>query len=276
MRGMARFQPVSCDSMTPKPPSKAWLARLSKLDTRKGREEENLFLAEGWKIVRECFAAGLRCDGLLVSEPEVEGEDLKELLAMNESDRFEVFTLSESQFQKAASTRNPQGILGVFERPAPHSLEVLSGLDGIVVVLDQVQDPGNVGTAIRCAAGLGSSAVALTEGCADLWNPKTLRATAGSVFHIPCVASVPRVLLVEALKADLFKIWIADSQGAPVTQEPEIPQRLAIVFGNESRGAGRSWTDIVDFKKVGLPLARGVESLNVGTAVAAMLATIRR
>ena len=262
--------------MLPIPPSKAWLARLSKLDTRKGREEENLFLAEGWKIVRECFEAGLGCQGLLVSEPEVEGDDLKELLVASKSGPYEIFTLPESQFQKAATTRNPQGILGVFDRPPRQSPEVLKEIHGVVVVLDAVQDPGNVGTAIRCAAGLGASAVALTEGCADVWNPKTLRASAGALFRLPYVPSVPSELLGKTLAANGFAVWIADAEGAPVGEVETIPQRLAIVFGNESRGAGRTWERLADAKKVGLPLARGVESLNVGAAVAAMLAALAK
>ena len=142
--------------MSPQPPSKAWLARLRKLDTRKGREEENRFVAEGWKIVREGFQAGLKCQGLLIAAPQLESEEWSRLLASFDVAGTEIFTLSESQFERAASTRSPQGILGVFERLTPPGLEFLKSIRGMVVVLDGVQDPGNVGTAIRCAAGLGA------------------------------------------------------------------------------------------------------------------------
>ena len=176
--------------MNPRPPSKAWLTRLRKLKTRKGREEENRFVAEGWKIVHECFGANLDCQGLLVSDLELESGELRELLASRDMAGDEVFSLPESQFGKAASTRSPQGILGVFTRPTPPSLDIFKRIEGIVVVLDEVRDPGNAGTAIRCAAGLGAEAIALTVGCADLWNPKTIRAGAGAIFRLPVVGSV--------------------------------------------------------------------------------------
>ena len=154
-------------------------------------------------------------------------------------------------------------------------MDLLRNLDGTVLVLHELQDPGNVGTAIRCAAGLGAEGVLTTTGCVDLWNPKTVRAAAGALFRIPVWKEIDPLTARSALEEYGFEIWVADAKGESVFEVERFPQRIALVFGNESHGAGDSWELAGLPRKIGIPLGRGVESLNVASAAAALLAIVQ-
>jgi len=255
-------------------PSNAALSRLGKLRTRKGRERLGRFLVEGRKVVAEAFQAGLRPHTILIDEKVLAGQDPKTSLGMPEGCESLMRVLSDKEFGALATTTHSQGILAEFEKPSlpgPRFLEVPSGP---IVVLHEVRDPGNVGTVIRSAAALGAAGVITTRGCAEIWNPKTVRATSGALFRIPILESflpeeVRRVLLEKC-----YRVWVADPRGDSLGEIIEIPGRLALVFGNESRGAGEIWSGSNSIRKVGIPPARGVESLNVAMAATAMLAVL--
>jgi TrmH family RNA methyltransferase len=248
------------------PPSKGLLSRWRKLHTRKGREEAGRFLAEGPKLISEAFSAGLLCHAVVLS-PEIEDVTI---LGDPPRDPSLVYRAGSKDLKGLAQTQSPQGILAEFDQPAPMAWEEAFLRPGCWVILDSVQDPGNVGAAIRVAAGLGAGGVLLTPGCAEVWNAKTLRSTSGAVFRIPVVGPVGLDEIQSTLKEET--VWIAASGGTSILEiEGDFPPR-AIVFGNESQGVSSSWEGLPDARKVGMPLHAGVESLNVGTAVAALLA----
>jgi len=253
------------------PPSKATLSRLRKLQRKKGRDDLGSFLAEGPKVVAEAFHANLSCRSLLLAEDFALPPDVEALLGSGRLPRDRVFTLPSRKFYSLCSTQTPQGILAEFKLPQSAVLTLLGKIGRPVVVLHEVQDPGNVGTAIRCTAALGGGGVLLTEGCADLWNPKTVRASAGACFRLPIWTG----LSPSGAKAALIKyrdeIWVADAKGSSVREIEAHSGRLAIVFGNESRGVGDFYRDAPSARLVGIPMQGGVESLNVGVAVGIML-----
>jgi TrmH family RNA methyltransferase len=231
------------------------------------------FLAEGQKVTGEALRMGLPCHSLLFSESLTE-EDHQGLEAVLPPEMSGLISsLPEKEFATLCGTVTPQGLLAEFDQPKSPPLLEMSEKDPLLLILDEVRDPGNLGTAIRCAAALGASGVILTKGCADLWNPKTVRATAGSVFRIPVWAGVPGADVGKELCDRGFAVWVSSPAGEPLTGKPRPPQ-LAIVAGNESRGAGDAWQKLPGARKVSVPMRRGVESLNVGTAVAAILAIV--
>lgn len=261
-------------TMHPYPrPSKTTIARIRKLQTRKGREEMGRFLAEGQKVTGEALRMGLHCHALLLSESLPEEDRLELEASLPPEVNGLVSSLPEKEFVTLCGTVTPQGLLAEFDQPqVPPLFEV--GKEGpLLLILDEVRDPGNLGTAIRCAAALGADGVILTKGCADLWNPKTVRATAGSVFRIPVWAGIPGAEVVKELGDRGFTVWVASPSGEPLRGKSR-PPKLAIVAGNESRGAGDAWEKAPGAKMVSVPMRRGVESLNVGTAVAAILAIV--
>jgi len=183
--------------------------------------------------------------------------------------------MERTGFDRLCGTQTPQGVIGEFDQPAAPSLSPLESGLSLIVVLDEVQDPGNVGTSIRVAAGLGAEGVLLTQGCADLWNPKVVRASAGAVLHVPVWRGINSGDAAQILSSARYTFWIADASGESLFSETRIPERLVLVLGNESHGASLSWLEVQGARRIGLPMDHGVESLNVGTALAALLGSIR-
>ena len=253
------------------PPSKALISRIRKLQTRKGREESGRFPAEGTQLVKECLLAGVRCHSLIFSDdfPESSQAELTSLLLPLA--RVTTTMMERPAFDRLCDTQTPQGVLGEFDQPAAPRLSLLESDLRLLVVLDEVQDPGNLGTSIRVAAGLGAGGVLLTRGCADLWNPKVVRATAGALFRIPVWRELSPEEATQHLSSAGYELWMTDAAGDSLFLERRIPSRLAIVMGNEAHGASEAWLKIRGSKRIGLPMTHGVESLNVGTALAAIL-----
>jgi len=172
-----------------------------------------------------------------------------------------------------ADTEHPQGVIAVIEPPG-WKLEALAPRAGeVVVVLDGVQDPGNVGAIARTALGLGASGLIALKGTAELTNPKVLRGSMGALFRLPSVSSTDAECLawVERVGAVL---WVTDSAGErPGGQRLTAP--VALVLGNEGAGI-RAELDRVATRRLAIPLHAGVESLNVAVAAGILLYEVRR
>ncbi|MCU1350251.1 MAG: rRNA methyltransferase [Acidobacteria bacterium] len=171
-------------------------------------------------------------------------------------------TISDELFEALSETKSAQGVLGLFERPRAAFAALLTRRDTIIVALDGVQDPGNVGTIVRLAAAFDAAGVALLPGCADPFGPKAIRASAGAILTVPVVDVTARDLLDAGLP-----LFAADASGA--TGAP--PARGAIlVFGNEGSGVSQ------ELRNASTPLAiatsNRVESLNVAASAAILLA----
>ena len=164
--------------------------------------------------------------------------------------------LSPELFDSLAETKSPTGVLALFERPAPANLFARD--ETIVVALDSVQDPGNVGTIVRLAAAFDVGGVALLPGCADPYSPKSIRASAGAILHVPVAP-----LTIDDLRWPLF---VTDSGGSPV----DPPSRKAIlVFGSEGRGVSPEIAQRA--KSIAIRTSGRVESLNVAASAAILL-----
>jgi len=142
-----------------------------------------------------------------------------------------------------------------------------------VLVLDGVQDPGNVGTLLRTAFALGCPGAVLLKGTADAANPKALRAAAGASFRMP-LATASDEQLAGWLKRHRIVLWVSDAAGTPIWRL-EAPARLAVVMGNEGAGV-RPAVAALSRDRVAIPLARGAESLNVAVAAGIILHEVQR
>lgn len=241
------------------------------LRLRKGRERRGLALAEGVRLVEEALAAGVPVRHALVSpalEATPRGRGLKATLARRKPPAEEV---SEKVFDELAATEHPQGVLAVIEPPTWSLQDVKPGPRSPVLVLDAVQDPGNVGTMVRSAFALGAAGILALPGTAEVTNPKALRATMGGLFRLPYV-TVDEKSLWDWSKEQGVQVLIAAMDGKPLREHRG---RLAIVLGNEGAGTRPSLDDWVD-GRVGIPLREGAESLNVGVAAAILLYEVTR
>ena len=172
----------------------------------------------------------------------------------------------------AALTRveTPQGALAIAARPAPPELAHLAAADTLAVVLDAVQDPGNVGAIVRTAAAAGATAVATVGGAADPFGPKALRASAGAAFRMPVLHFEDAGAAAAALRERGVRLVVADTRGDDLAAAPVFARPVALVFGNEGAGTGAAWRHArATFVRV--PTAAAVESLNVAAAAAVLL-----
>jgi len=243
------------------------------LKRRKSREKHSLFVAEGVRSVEELLNSSLRIHGILTA-PQLEdaprGRLLLDLIASKGTESSRV---NEMEFRSAAETESPQGVIAIAEIPA-HSFDQLTGKKSLrLLVLDAVQDPGNVGTILRTAAALGADATVALPGTVDIWNAKVVRAAMGASFHHPAFHSTVESL-ISFLLTENTELWGADTGGESVDVVTP-PERLALAVGNE--GAGLSSSIRAQVRRlVSLPISGAVESLNVSVATGILLYQLKK
>ena len=244
------------------------------LQSRRGRERRGRTLVEGVRLVDDVRAAGITLHGALVSpmlEGTPRGRALKhDLLAAG----VPLVSQSDDELGELAETEQPQGIIAVTDPPVARRDDLRPTRTRPLLVLDAVQDPGNVGTMLRTALALGAAGVVLLDGSVELGNPKVLRASMGAAFRLPAV-SMPADEFLAWAAASGLELWAADLQGAPLHETPRGTAPVALVMGNEGAGL-RPTVAAAACQLVRIPIDPGAESLNVGVAAAILLYELRR
>jgi len=252
------------------------LTTIRDLARRRGRERRGLALAEGIRLVEEALAAGTPLRGAAIS-PALEGTPRGQALKLAMAEQgVRLVEVPPAELDALADTEHPQGVVAIVELRVWSLADVPSPPGAVVLVLDAVQDPGNVGTMLRTALGLGAAGVVALKGTAELTNPKVLRGSMGAAFRLPAVAADAGAFLGWVAECGV-EIWAAATDGEPVGRRRGGPSRrtLALVLGNE--GAGVSATIAAAARRrVAIPLAPGVESLNVAVAAGILLHEVTR
>lgn len=249
--------------------SKGQAKLIRKLRSRKQRDERLQFLVEGIRLGEELLRSGLPVE-LAVLAPSLRTSARGRRLAAEIAARdLTVAELPDRELKRLADTESPQGLLMVAQRPRHRLAEFEPGPGGPVLVLDRLQDPGNAGTLVRVAEALGVVWVVALPGCVDPWNPKAVRAAAGSLFRLP-VSQEPWPEVRSWLQRHGFRIMCADPGGHAIARRTESLKRFALVLGNEPGGlSAEVETDCDQSVAVRLPL--GMDSLNVAIAGAILL-----
>jgi TrmH family RNA methyltransferase len=243
------------------------------LRRRKSRERQDLFVAEGVRAVEELLDSALQIRGALVSPVAEEASRTKEILAEFGHRDIVVERVTAGEFASAADTDSPQGILAIAQVPR-RSLADLPNDDAVrILVLDAIQDPGNVGTILRTASALGATATFALPGTVDLWNAKVVRSGMGAHFHHLCLSGTWDDLDAFCRERSI-SIWAADAGGDSIDRLNR-PSRLALVVGNEGSGLSSISRQRAD-QVVALPITDSTESLNVAVATGILLYELRR
>ena len=246
-------------------PSRAEAARFRALHSRKGRRKHGMCLAEGPRLLRELASRGpAPVQVLYTAEAAAEPRDgglIESLLRRG----VHCERVGEKELELLADAAAPQGILAAV--PIPDTAWPESATR--VLVLDRLQDPGNVGTLLRTAEALGLDGALILRGTADPWGPKALRAAAGSTFRLPLRVG-PWSDVGGQLSRDGFETWAAEASGERLTRSEPMPEKLALVLGNEGDGVDAEIL-VPGVRKVAVSLAGGVESLNVAAAGAILM-----
>jgi TrmH family RNA methyltransferase len=242
------------------------------LGRRKAREKHSLFVAEGVRSVEELLRSGLKVRGALVAPQLAEAPRGQALRAALDQSGVEVAEVSEKDFRSAAETESPQGVLAIGEVPARSLYTLDCAVKCRLVVLDGVQDPGNVGTILRASAALGATGTVALPGTVDLWNPKVIRSSMGAQFiHSAFHAGMDDVL--GFLDGNGIDLWATAASGVPLSRA-DAPARLALAVGNEGAGVSSEIRTRAQ-RIVSLPISGSVESLNVAVATGIILYELR-
>ena len=234
---------------------------IKKLKEKKHRIKSNKYLIEGLRFVEEAIKSKVSIDSIIFTESFKEkNPDL--FLKINEN--IKLIQMNEALLKQLCSTENPQGIVGVINM---QNKELKSG--ELVVLVDKVQDPGNMGTIIRTAHAAGAAGIVMTKGTVDIYNDKTLRSTMGSIFYIPIVED-DSLDFVKSLKKEGYKLVVSSLQGKNNFFEENLQGKVMIAVGNEGNGVSDEVYDIADIK-VKIPMPGEAESLNVAIATSIMI-----
>ncbi len=238
------------------------------LQRRKARERHDLFVAEGIRAVEELLASPLHIVGALTSNDRSANPRLAEVRDAIAARGVELAEVSERDFSSASDTDTPQGILVIGKIPERALANTKLTDRARVLVLDAIQDPGNVGTILRTAAAFDVAATVATAGTVDLWNAKVVRGAMGALFrHHALHASWSE--LDTFLRDNDVALWGADAAGSPLGDR-DAPAKLAIAVGNEGSGlTGDARSRVVH--TVSIPTSATVESLNVAVAAGILL-----
>jgi TrmH family RNA methyltransferase len=230
------------------------------LEKRSARRKEGRFVVEGPHLVAE---AGDKLECLVYCEnlPEVQKLETKGVPG---------YKISRQQFEDLSGVEAPQGVLGVVKEFGYGYRDLLKGDKTLIVYCLGVQDPGNLGTIIRSADAFGASGVVVSKGTVDLYNPKVVRSTMGSLFHLPIVITEDDGATVKYLRERKVKLISTDAAGKKDLSEAKLKGPVAILLGNEGRGLPAEVSKLAD-ETVRIPMAGRAESLNVGMAASVLL-----
>jgi RNA methyltransferase, TrmH family len=249
---------------SPKNPTVKALARLRE---RRHREREGLFLIEGAREVTRAAQAGVPLEQLLIAETFL-GDEGRALLREAPAD-LKRFELSEAAFARLSLRQNPDGVLAV-ARAVPIALESLTlPEDALVLVIDGLEKPGNIGALLRTADAGDLAAVFLSGAGADLHNPNVIRSSVGSVFSRPVLA-VPERDLLAFLRAGGFTLVAATPEAERAHWDEDYRGRTALLLGAEHAGLSAFWREEAD-RPVRIPMRGAADSLNVATAGAILI-----
>lgn len=234
----------------------------------KKRREDNVFLAEGIKMLREAPKDWIK-EVYLTEEvlQRLRKED-GEVLAKIENTGYEL--LSDEVMKKVSDTQTPQGALVVLNRPSYTLEDIVGNGEGIFMVLENLQDPGNLGTIIRTGEGAGIRGVIMSQDTVDIYNPKTIRATMGSVYRVPFIYVETLSNSICYLKEKGVRTYAAHLKGKKQYYEFSYTGGTAFLIGNEGNGLKKETADLAD-EYLRIPMEGQVESLNAAIAATILM-----
>lgn len=240
------------------------------LHSKKGREISGNFLIEGTNSVAEAVKDNLKIKLIAFKE----GAKPSDFL-LNKAQ--ELYSFSEPVMKKVSTTDSPASVIAVCEQLKCSLKDILTPQQNsrLIVVLDEIKDPGNLGTIIRTSAAAAVDGIILTDASVDIYNPKIVRSTAGCLWKVPVIYHKNKKDLIKDLKNLKIKLYASDASGALVYSSANFNSDVAIIFGSEAQGLSDEFLAGCD-EKINIPISKKVESLNVASSVAIILFEVIR
>lgn len=250
------------------------IKQTSLLQQKKYRKEQNLFLLEGIKNIIEALNSDFAIKSLFIDTKSIKSEDFEAINALAQKKNVQIYNVTAEIINKLSDTKSPQPVIACIEQLSYQLGDIdLSGKP-LLLVLDSISDPGNLGTIIRTADATGIQGILINQNCADLFSAKTLRSTMGSIFHLPIIGEMTDEQIILWLKENKFKIVTTSAEAKISMNEADFDQKIALVMGNEAHGVSSAYKHSADFQ-VSIPMRGKAESLNVAVATALLLYSAR-
>lgn len=247
---------------TANPRVKQWVQLMDK----KGRDKQEKFLVEGIHLVNEAIHSQVRIESIVYSISQGIPQEIEQESA---DPQTEWIGVSDAVLLKCSDTVTPQGVFAVIHKWKSKLDVILRHSQPLVIAVDGIQDPGNLGTIIRSADAVGATGVVMGKGSVDLYNPKAIRATMGSLFHLPLVEADLEVVLPQVSKMSIDIV----STGLDAVHHcyaEDFTKGIWIVLGNEGQGVSAAVSPFVN-RKIMIPMTGKAESLNVAMAATVIL-----
>lgn len=244
-----------------------FIKHVKKLKEKKYRDEYNEFIIEGIKITQEAIEEKAKIKAVIICE------DCKNQFAIPNELLYEVAKMnciyvSEKVFMSISDVTNPQGIMAIIEKENEENLKIDFSNDKILI-LDNIQDPGNMGTIIRTCDSLNMKQIIVSKGSSDIYNPKVVRATMGAIFRIKIIESDDLVKTIKELKKHKFKVYATDLKTKNTIYNVDY-KKSAVIIGNEANGVSQEVLDESSYR-IKIPMLGKTESLNAGVATSIVL-----
>ena len=236
----------------------------------KARKEQGLFIVEGIKMLEEAKESKLLVKVYVSESFYQEKSMVTKFLSGLE---YEVVT--DSVFKLVTDTISPQGIMGTVKVPLYSVDKMIDEKNALLLLLEDIRDPGNLGTIIRTAEGAGVTGIILNSSCADILQPKVVRSTMGSIYRVPYYDARDFTDFLAKLKTEGFNLYAAHLSGAPYDTKGSFQGKCGLLIGNEAGGLSEVATSMAD-RLIKIPMAGKVESLNAAIAAAILMYEVAR
>lgn len=233
------------------------------------------FLAEGVRLVEEVVSSGWPVELLVYTESAAQNSRVARLLDQATSQGLETVLAGDRRMKSLSGTVTPQGVLALVRRPPTEWTDLIGANSSLIVVMDGIQDPGNVGTVIRAADASACDGVICLAGTSDPFAPKAVRASMGSVLHLPVYTGVHAPDVAVDLTARGMMLLVADPAAETALEDEDLRGPLALILGSEARGPGPFWQKR-EVRRVRIPMPGRAESLNVALAAGIILYEVVR
>lgn len=242
------------------------IKHIIKLKEKKYRKEYNEYIIEGVKIVEEAIQEKAKIKQIIISEEAINSE-LAQKHLKEDLTKIEYIQVPESIFKLISEVERPQGVLAVIEKE--ENDENIDLEQEIILALDDLQDPGNLGTIIRTLDSVGLKQILISKGTTDPYNPKVIRSTMGAIFRVKIVECENLKETLKKLQNNNFKIMVTDLNTEKSIYDINL-QKNVIVIGNEANGVSEEIKSIADIRAI-IPMFGKTESLNASIATGVIL-----
>jgi TrmH family RNA methyltransferase len=237
----------------------------------KVRREENAFVVEGIKMVLE--APQDRIVRIFASDSFA--NEHKNGTGRIKWDSPKVEIVSDNVFNQMSDTKTPQGIMAIVSMKQYAPADILSKENAFIVVCEDIQDPGNLGTIIRTGEGAGVSGIIITKNSVDIYNPKTIRSTMGSIYRVPFIYTQELTDVLRQMKSMGISVYATHLNGNNMYADEDYSGKCAFLIGNEGNGLKEETSAMAD-KLIKIPMEGSVESLNAAVSAAVMMYEVKR